>query len=104
MLKLNIYKNQKEIEKTYSVETYDLMYGVVEDILSIFDDLKDFTDNMQIFKAVQSNRGKLNSLLFDVFPKMTEEEIRRIKLKELVLFVISLFADVKKSFGVNEKN
>ena len=104
MLQLNIYKNQKEIEKTYSVETYDLMYGVVEDILSIFDDLKDFTDNMQIFKAVQSNRGKLNSLLFDVFPDITEEEIRRIKLKELVVFVISLFADVKKSFGVNEKN
>lgn len=105
-MKLNIYKNQKEIEKTYEVDNYDLMYGTVEDILGIFDELEDYSDNMEIFKVIQRNRTKLNDLLMDVFPDMNEEELRKIKLKELVPLFMDLFAYVKTSFGSSdsEKN
>lgn len=103
-MKLNVYKNQKEIEKTYEVDTYDLMYGTVEDILGIFDELEDYSNNMEIFKVVQKNRTKLNDLLMDVFPGITEEELRHIKLKELVPLFLELFAYVKNSFGGSEKN
>lgn len=102
-MKLNIYKNQREIEKTYEIDNYDIMYGTVEDVLSMFDDIDDFTDNMQIFKVIQKNRQKLNELLKDIFPELTDEELRRIKLKELVPVFIGLFAYVQSSFGV-EKN
>lgn len=100
-MKLNIYKTQKEIEKTYEVDSYDLMYGTVEDILGIFDELEDYSDNMEVFKVIQRNRTKLNDLLMDVFPDMKEEELRRIKLKELVPLFMDLFAYVKDSFGKN---
>ena len=100
-MKLNIYKTQKEIEKTYEVDSYDLMYGTVEDILGIFDALDDYSDNMEVFKVIQRNRTKLNDLLMDVFPDMKEEELRRIKLKELVPLFMDLFAYVKESFGKN---
>ena len=33
-LKLNIY-NKKEIVKTYTAETYDLMFGTVEDLIDL---------------------------------------------------------------------
>ena len=102
-MKLNIYKNQKEIEKTYEVDNYDLMYGTVEDALAIFDEIEDLSDNTQIFKAVQKNRTKLNDLLKDIFPDLTDEELRRIKLKELVPVFIGLFTYVTNSLG-NEKN
>lgn len=100
-MKLNIYKTQKEIEKTYEVDSYDLMYGTVEDILGIFDELDDYSDNMEVFKVIQRNRTKLNDLLMDVFPDMKEEELRKIKLKELVPLFMDLFAYVKESFGKN---
>lgn len=100
-MKLNIYKTQREIEKTYEVDSYDLMYGTVEDILGIFDELDDYSDNMEVFKVIQRNRTKLNDLLMDVFPDMKEEELRRIKLKELVPLFMDLFAYVKESFGKN---
>lgn len=100
-MKLNIYKTQKEIEKTYEVDSYDLMYGTVEDILGIFDELEDYSDNMEVFKVIQRNRTKLNDLLMDVFPDMKAEELRRIKLKELVPLFMDLFAYVKDSFGKN---
>lgn len=103
-MKLNIYKNQKEIEKTYETDTYDLMYGTVEDILGIFDELDDYSDNMKIFKVVNKNRTKLNDLLMDIFPEMTEGDLRKIKLNELVPLFIELFNYVKNSFGGSEKN
>ena len=102
-MQINIYKDQREIEKTYEIDNYDLMYGTVEDVLSMFDDIEDFNDNMQIFKVIQKNRQKLNDLLKDIFPELTDDELRRIKLKELVPVFIGLFAYVQNSLGT-EKN
>lgn len=103
-MKLNVYKNQKEIEKTFEVNSYDLMYGTVEDALAIFDEIDDLTDNMKIFSVVQKNRTKLNELIMDIFPDMTEEDLRKIKLKELVPMFMELFMYVRDSFGGSEKN
>lgn len=98
-MKLNIYKNQKEVEKTYQVDNYDLMFGTVEDILGIFDEIDDMSDNMQIFNAIRHNRSKLNDLLKDIFPELTDDELRRTKLFELVPVFIGLFGYVKASLG-----
>jgi hypothetical protein len=102
-MKLNIYKNQREIEKTYEIDNYDLMYGTVEDILSLFDDIDDYGDNNQIFKVIQKNRNKLNDLMKDIFPDLTDEELRRTKLKELIPVFMELFTYIQRSFGT-EKN
>ena len=93
-MKLNIYKNQKEIEKTYEVEAYDLMYGI-----------EDSASEHEMLKVISANRNKITDLLMDVFADegLTEEELRRIKLKELVPFFVDLFEYVYKTFGA-EKN
>lgn len=104
-MKLNIYKNQHDVEKTYEVDAYDIMYGTVEDIFAILDGLEDLKTNTDILQLIQKNRSKLNHLLLDVFADegMTEDELRRIKIKELVPFFLSLFAYVRESFK-SEKN
>lgn len=98
-MKLNIYKNQREIEKTYVVDNYDLMYGTVEDILGLFDEIEDVHDNLQIFSVIQKNRSKLNDFLKDIFTELTDEELRRIKLKELIPVFMDLFTYVRNSFS-----
>lgn len=98
-MKLNIYKNQREIEKTYVVDNYDLMYGTVEDILGLFDEIEDVHDNLQIFSVIQKNRSKLNDFLKDIFTELTDDELRRIKLKELIPVFMDLFDYVRKSFA-----
>lgn len=104
-MKLNIYKNQKEIEKTYEVEAYDLMYGTVEDIFEVLDGIEESASENEMLKVIQKNRNKITDLLMDVFGDegLTDEELRRIKLKELVPFFVDLFEYVYKTFG-NEKN
>ena len=97
---LNIWRNQTEIEKTYTADAYDLMYGTVEDILSIVDAVDgDDVDAAALYDLVQANRDKLNDLLKDVFTGLTDEELRHIKVKELVPFFTELFGFVKKSIG-----
>ena len=98
-MKLNVYKSQTEIAKTLEVEAYDLMYGTVEDILSVLDEIGDNPSNEDLFKALAKNRGLINNLLLDVFPEMEREDLRNIKLKELVPFFLELFAYVKDSFS-----
>ncbi len=105
MLKINIWKNQKEIEKTFAVDAYDLMYGTVEDIFEILDgvDALEKKDDAALISLIQTNRGKINDLLMDVFPDLTPEDLRKIKLKELIPFFVDLFSYVRVSFH-NSKN
>jgi hypothetical protein len=102
-MKLNIYKNQKEIEKTYEVDEYDIMYGTVEDVFEILDGMENMKTDGEILKLIQQNRKKLNKLLQDIFEGLTDEELRHIKIKELVPLFLDLFKYVKNSFGT-EKN
>lgn len=102
-MKLNIYKDQKTIEKTYEVDEYDIMYGTVEDIFDVLDGIEDLKTNTEMLGLIQKNRKKLNSLLMDIFDGLTEEELRRIKIKELVSLFVSLFKYVQESLG-SEKN
>lgn len=97
-MKLNIYANQRDIEKTYEADAYDLMYGTVEDILDVLDGvtMKDAT-NEDFIRVISENRDKLNELLFDIFPDLQESDLRKIKVKELIPLFIELFSFVKDS-------
>ena len=101
-MKLNIYKNQKEIEKTYEVDSYDIMYGTIQDILAVLDDfdLENLKNEDQLLKLFVDNRSKLEDLLLDIFgvEGLTAEELRRVKLKEIVPMFVDLFAYVQNSF------
>ena len=51
-LKLNIYEKRK-IVKTYTAETYDLMFGTVEDLLDVIDiDNIQAGDRTELLKAI----------------------------------------------------
>lgn len=104
-MKLNVYKDQKHIEKTYEVDEYDIMYGTVEDVFDVLDGMEDMKTDGEILKLIQTNRKKLNGLLLDIFSGdgLTEEELRRIKIKELVPLFLDLFKYVRYSLGI-EKN
>lgn len=102
-LKLNIYKNG-EVEKTYQSDTYDILFGTVDDMLDLIDiDKLDKKDNeIEIARIIVQVVPKLKGLLKEVFPGITEEEIKRTKIKELVPVFMNI---VKFSIsGINSTN
>lgn len=88
-MKLNIYK-KGEIVKTYTASEFDLMWGTVEDLLNVID-VDKLDDAVAIGKAVISVLPQVKPLLKQIFPGITDAEIRNTKTKELVAVFIKTF-------------
>lgn len=109
-LKLNVYK-KREIIKTYTTETYDLMFGTVEDLLDLIDldKLKTGSDT-EIIKiageVVMNGLGIIKPLLKDIFEGLTDEELRCCKTSEIAIVLVEVvkFAIAQISKGGNGKN
>ena len=76
-------------EKTYTTDTYDLMYGIVEDILGVLD-LEKMTDNLEVAKMVINLMPQIKPFLKDVFEGLSDEELRRTKVKELIAVFVNI--------------
>lgn len=89
-LKLNIY-NGKVIEKTYITDTYDLMYGTIEDVLNIID-LDKIDKSVELGKMIIRLLPLIKPFLKDVFDGLTDEELRRTKVKEVKQIFEKIFS------------
>lgn len=95
MIKLKIWKNQKEVARVLECEQYDLMLGTLEDVLKLFKvgDIGseiEKLDQKTMFSIIAKEFDKITVLLHDVFPDLTFEERKQIKLKELIPFFMEL--------------
>lgn len=109
-LKLNIYKNG-QVEKTYEAGEFDIMFGTVEDLIDLLDmdKLGKGTSDMEfvtaIVRVVAGGKDKLKEILKEIFPELTDDEMKRVKVKELVPLVrdIVRFSVGELSFATGDK-
>lgn len=109
-MKLNIY-NKKQVVKTYEVDSYDLMWGVVEDIADAIkiDDMKTGSNDEIVKMAVNlviTAKDTVNDLMKDVFDGLTDDELRNTKVSELasVLVDVVMYAIGELGKGSKGKN
>ena len=106
-LTLNVYKadNKNEVEKKYETDTLDLSFGTVEDIMDIID-IDKINDKVELGKMIFSAFKQLKPFLQDVFPGLTEDEIKRTKVKEIIPLFISIFnfalSEIKGATGASK--
>ena len=90
-LKLHIYEGKKII-KTYKAETVDFSFGVVEDVLDILDfDSMKTGDNKEIAAMIVKASRQLKPFLKDLFDGVTDEEIRKTRIQNLIEVFRGLF-------------
>lgn len=99
-LKLNIYKsdNPKEIEKTYTASEFDLMWGTMEDLLSVVD-IDNLNDTAALGKIISTLLPQVKPLLKQIFIGVTDSEIRCTKTRELVPIFIKAFTYAFSEIG-----
>lgn len=109
-LKLNIY-NKREIVKTYRAESYDLMFGTIEDLVDIIDiDSLKSGDDVEIIKLVGktviNGMDVIKPLLKDIFDGLTDDELKHTKVSEIatVLVEVMKFTISQITKGQNSKN
>lgn len=89
-LKLNVYKNNTEIEKTCTAGEYDLMWGTIEDLTNVID-LDNIDDNVAVGKMILKLLPQLKPILKQIFVGITDDEIKRTKVKELIPIFMDVF-------------
>lgn len=93
-MKLNIYEKKKVI-KTYETDTYDLLFGTVEDVANALnlDELKTGSD-VEIIKMamnlVLTSLGTVKDLMKDIFDGITDEELRKATVKEMAQVLVEV--------------
>lgn len=101
-LNLNIY-NGKEIEKVYTANEFDIMFGTVEDLINLIDvdRLSGSASDMDFIGAIMTllkgGFSQIKTLVMELFPGVTEDELKRAKIKE----VVQILMDVLK-YGLAE--
>ena len=93
-MKLNIY-NGKTVEKTYTASAYDLLFGTVEDVINVVDlEHLDVSSNAEMVKSVctlgLASMDIMKKLMMDIFPGLSEEELRRAPVKEIAWVLIEV--------------
>ena len=109
-MKLNVYE-KKKIIKTYEVDTYDLMFGTVEDVANAIDldSLKTGSDVeiiKMVGKLVMSSMDTVKNLLKDIFDGITDEELKQTKVSEIATVLVDVvkFTIAQLNLGGNGKN
>lgn len=109
-MKLNIYE-KKQIVKTYEVDKYDLMFGVVEDVAEALDlDSLKSGSNAEIIKMVGNmvfkSMDTIKELMKDIFDGLTDEELKNVKVSEIVDVIVDVvqFTILQLKLGAKGKN
>lgn len=93
-IKLNVYKN-RQIVKTYTADAYDIMFGTVEDLFGVidFDKIQSGTDKeivVAVAQAIPKGFGLIKPLLKDIFEGITDEEIKKCRVKDIAAALINI--------------
>lgn len=110
-LNLNIYRG-REIEKAYTANEYDIMFGTVEDLINLIDvdSLTGGKTDADFVGAVaallKGGISSVRSLLKEIFPDVTDEELKRVKMKDVVAILVNVlkYGFVNMSGASNSKN
>lgn len=100
-LKLNVY-NGKEVVKTYTCDTLDCSFGVVEDIIDILNaDSADFdiTDTKKLATIVVKCSKQLKPFLKDLFD-ISDDELRNTHVSEIIEVLKNVFSYATTELGV----
>lgn len=96
-LVLKIYDaDGKNIVKTYTSSTYDLMFGTVRRLMELLK-IEDVDNQLEMFKVIYGAWEEIKTVLSGVFPDVQPDEWEHVKVKEL----LPLILDIAK-FSVQE--
>ena len=89
-LTLNIYnKTGKEIVKTCTATTYDLMFGTVRKLMGLLK-IEDLENQVELLKVLNDAWEEIVVVLEEVFPEATENDWNYVKVKELIPIIVKI--------------
>lgn len=89
-LTLNIYDEKgKEVVKTAKSNTFDLMFGTIVKLMDLLK-IENVENNLEILKMIYGAWNEIKEVLSTVFPDVSEDDWKRVKVKELIPIIIEI--------------
>lgn len=89
-LTLNIYDaTGKAIVKTHKSTTYDLMFGTITNLMELLK-IEDIDNPFELLKTINGAWGEITAVLSGIFPEVTADEWKRVKVKELIPLIVEI--------------
>ena len=93
-MKLDIY-DHKTVVKTYETDTYEIMFGTVEDLINAakLDTIEKGSDAEIVVAAtnlVTTSMGTVKDLLKDIFEGITDDEIKHTRVSDIVNVIVEI--------------
>ena len=89
-LVLNIYDNKgKEVVKTYKSSEYELMFGTVMKLMDLLQ-IENMDNQLELLKLIHGAWNEVKEVLSSVFPDVTDDEWKCVKVKELLPLIIGI--------------
>lgn len=93
-MKLDIY-DHKTVVKTYETDTYEIMFGTVEDLIDAarLDTIENGSDAEIVVAAtnlVTTSMGTVKDLLKDIFDGLTDDEIKHTRVSDIVNVIVEV--------------
>ena len=104
-IKLHIYEGRKVV-KTYTAESVDLSFGVIEDVIDAldFENMKT-GDNKEMAKMLIKCKDQIKPFLMDIFDGLTADEVRHTRTQNLIDVFRGLYNYAVSELGmVGSKN
>lgn len=101
-LKITTYKRKngkKVVDKVYKSSTFDIDFGIAEDIAETLDKVTNKSSDNEILGMVLKNIKNVSPLMLDIFDGLTEEELRTVSTKEIVDNILKVV-----TYAINQFN
>lgn len=85
-------------DKTYTADTLDVSFGVIEDIIDVLD-FDSLDDIKQVSVAVLKCSKQLKPFLKEVFEGVTDEELRTVKSSNIVQIFKDIYVYITQEIG-----
>lgn len=87
---LRIYDDKgKNVIKSYESTTYELMFGTVMSLMELLK-IEDLDNQLELLKTVHGAWSEIKSVLGEVFPEVTDEEWKHVKVRELLPIIVDI--------------
>lgn len=89
-LTLNIYDaSGKEVIKTVKSNTFDLMFGTIVKLMDLLK-IENVDNNLEVLKMIYGAWNEIKEVLSTVFPDVSEDDWKHVKVKELIPIIIEI--------------
>ena len=88
-LRLVIKDRNSEIIKSVRARSFDIRFGTIDNLMGLLN-IDENTTSFELLKKISTTWNEVTTLLDDIFPDMTKEDWKLVRINDLIPVVLQV--------------